>query len=146
MNWTTYLMGFADHAALKSKDSTKVGAALVGPDNAVLLCAFNGPPRGVHDHIDRFERPKKYLYASHAEQNIVAFAARKGIATAGCMLYVTHHPCASCARSIIQAGIALVIWRENGFSAQSPYAAELSAAAEMFAEAKVGCFHVDRWR
>jgi len=130
----SYLMGFARHAATRSKDSTQVGAALVGPDGEVRLTGYNGPPRGVNDSPDRFIRPRKYLFASHAEQNIVAFAAREGIQTRGCTLYVTHHPCSSCARSIIQAGIACVV---TGNGVTSMPAEEFEAAAEMFAEAGV---------
>ena len=65
--WKTYLYGFARWAANNSKDSTKVGAALVGPKLEVRLTAYNGPPRGVRDTSDRLERPRKYLFASHAE-------------------------------------------------------------------------------
>ncbi len=129
-----YLMGFARHAATRSKDSTQVGAALVGPDGEVRLTGYNGPPRGVQDSPDRFIRPRKYLFASHAEQNIIAFAAREGIQTRGCTLFVTHHPCSACARSIIQAGIACVV---TGNGQTSMPAEEFAAAAEMFAEAGV---------
>lgn len=103
-----YFMGFARHAASASKDTTKVGAALVDRDGTVLLTGYNGPPRGVRDIPERFVRPTKYLFASHAEQNLIAFAARKGIATNDCRIYVTHHPCPSCMKSIIQAGITCV--------------------------------------
>jgi dCMP deaminase len=103
-----YFMGFARHAATASKDSTKVGAVLVDRDGTVLLTSYNGPPRGVRDLPERFERPAKYAYASHAERNLIAFAARKGIATDGCSVYVTHAPCAECMKSIIQAGITCV--------------------------------------
>jgi dCMP deaminase len=130
----TYLMGFARHAASRSRDSTQVGAALVGPEGEVRLTGYNGPPRGVNDSPDRFERPRKYLFASHAEQNIIAFAAREGIMTRGCTLFVTHHPCSSCARSIIQAGIARVV---TGDGQTSMPAEEFAAAAAMFAEAGV---------
>lgn len=130
----TYMMGFARHAATRSKDPTQVGAALMGPDGEVRLTGYNGPPRGVADSPDRFVRPRKYLFSSHAEQNIVAFAAREGIATRGCTLYVTHHPCSACARSIIQAGIACVV---TGDGLTSMPAEEFAAAAEMFAEAGV---------
>lgn len=103
-----YFMGFARHAATASKDSTKVGAALVTPTGEVVLTGYNGPPRGVRDTPDRFERPTKYIFASHAERNLIAFAARKGISTEGCTMYVTHSPCAECMKSIIQAGIACI--------------------------------------
>jgi dCMP deaminase len=134
MNWDDYFMGFARHAALKSKDSTQVGAILVGPDKEVRLTGFNGPPRGVYDRPHRRERPTKYLYASHAEANLIAFAAREGITTKGCTVFVTHYPCSSCARTLIQAGITCVV---VGPGTTSMPAEEFLAAREMFSEAGV---------
>lgn len=134
MNWLHYYMGFAQHAARKSKDTTQVGAVLVGPDGEVRLTGYNGPPRGVLDTAWRRERPQKYRYASHAEANLVAFAAREGIRTAGCVVYVTHMPCASCARSLIQAGVSRVVY---GPGTTSMPEEEFQAAADMFAEAGV---------
>lgn len=134
MNWSDYLMGFAEHAAKKSKDSTQVGAALVGPEREVRLTAYNGPPKGVRDLEERRERPTKYLYASHAEANLVAFAAREGIRTKGCTVYVTHHPCSSCARTLIQAGVAKVV---VGNGTTSMPQEEFDTAKVMFNEAGV---------
>ena len=134
MNWSDYLYGFAKHAAVKSKDSTKVGAVLVGPEGEVRLTAFNGPPRGVQDSPERRARPAKYLFASHAEANLVAFAAREGIRTKGCTVYVTHHPCSSCARTLIQAGVGKVCVGDGVTSMPSE---EFEAAATMFQEAIV---------
>lgn len=134
MDWDEYLMGFAKHAATKSKDSTKVGAVLVDLDNTVLLTAYNGPPRGVDDTADRFERPAKYLFASHSEANLIAFAARKGIQTNNCAVYVTHYPCAACARTLIQAGIKHVVYGPGTFQALE---AEKDATTAMFWEAGV---------
>lgn len=134
MNWTAYYMGFAHWAAQKSKDTTKVGAILVGPDGEVRLTGYNGPPRGVLDTPERRERPAKYLYASHAEANLVAFAAREGIRTAGCTVYVTHAPCASCARTLIQAGVKQIV---HGRGTTSMPAEEFEAARWMLLEADV---------
>lgn len=134
MNWTTYFMGFAQHAAKKSKDSTQVGAVLVGPEGEVRLTGFNGPPRGVDDLPSRRERPVKYLFASHAEANLIAFAAREGIRTAGCTVFVTHMPCAACARTLIQAGVDTVIY---GPGTTSMPGDEFEAARTMFDKAGV---------
>lgn len=134
MNWPQYLFGFAEHAAKKSKDSTQVGAVLVGPEKEVRLTAYNGPPRGVKDIDYRRERPTKYLYASHAEANLIAFAAREGIRTKGCTVYVTHHPCSACARTLIQAGIECVV---VGSGTTSMPEDEFVAARQMFNEAGV---------
>lgn len=135
MNWTQYYMAFAQLAAQKSKDTTKVGAVLVGPDGEIRLTGYNGPPRGVKDTPERLERPTKYLFASHAEANLVAFAAREGIRTKGCTVYVTHQPCAACARSLIQAGV-LAVYHGNG-TVMGAWSDEQRAAVHMFFEAGI---------
>lgn len=134
MDWHQYFQQFATHAAAKSKDSTKVGAILIGPDGEVRLTSFNGPPRGVRDFPERFERPAKYLFASHAEANLIAFAAREGIRTSGCSVYVTHHPCSACARTLIQAGVKEVHYGPGETSMPSE---EFEAARVMFGESGV---------
>ncbi len=134
VDWTEYLMGFARHAAVKSKDSTKVGAALVGPDREVRLTGFNGPPHGVNETPERRERPTKYLFAAHAEANLIAFAAREGIRTKGCTVYVTHMCCSGCARTLIQAGVRCVV---AGAGTTSMPMEEFTAAEVMFREAGV---------
>lgn len=134
MNWDEYLMGFAEHAALKSKDSTKVGAVLVGENREVLLTAYNGPPMGVEDSDWRRDRPQKYLYVSHSEVNLVAFAARQGIKTAGKSVYVTHACCSGCAKALIQAGVAAVVYGDGATSMPDD---EFDAARVMFDEAGV---------
>lgn len=126
-------MGFAEHAARKSKDTTKVGAVLTR-ESTVLCAGYNGPPRGVKDTPDRFERPRKYLFATHAEMNALATAARHGIKTDGCTMFVTHHPCSACARLIIQSGVERVVW---GAGTTSMPAEEFEAARDMFFEAGV---------
>ncbi len=137
MEWDEYLLGFAEHAATKSRDTTRVGAILVGPNREVRLSGFNGPPIGVKESDERRERPTKYLFASHAEQNVLAFAARAGIQTEGCTLYVTHPPCAACSRTIIQAGIKCVAVGRGLLSAAGGWEADILASREMFAEAGV---------
>lgn len=133
--WHQYLMALAQLAATKSKDSTKVGAVLTASDGRTcLLTAYNGPPAGVADLPERFVRPVKYRFMSHAEQNLAAFAAREGVRTAGCTVYVTHFPCSSCARTLIQAGIVRII---AGHGTTSMPDDEFEAARVMFAEAGV---------
>lgn len=135
MNWTDYFMGFARHAASKSKDpSTQVGAVVIGPDGEIRATGYNGLPRGVADLPERMERPAKYLWTSHAEENLVAHAARVGVSLKGCTVYVTHFPCSRCARSLIQAGIAAVVVDRGTTSMPCE---EFEVAEQMFAEAGV---------
>jgi dCMP deaminase len=106
LNWDTYFFKIAELVASKSKDpSTKVGCVIVGPDRSVRITGYNGPPPGVLDLPERFERPAKYLFTSHAECSAISLAARNGVALNGCGLYVTHFPCNECAKMIIASGI-----------------------------------------
>jgi dCMP deaminase len=44
--------------------------------------------------------------------NALMFAAKNGISTNNCDLYVTLSPCSSCAKLIIQSGIKKVYYKE----------------------------------
>lgn len=133
MNWRAYLMGFARWAAMKSKDpSTHVGAVAVGDINQIVETGYNGLPRGVHDLPERMQRPAKYLWTSHAEENLVATAARSRLQ--GTTVYVTHLCCSRCARMLIQAGVAKVVAGDGKTSMPSE---EFEVAMTMFREAGV---------
>ena len=49
----------------------------------------------------------------HAEKNLIAFCAKRGIPTDGCTVYVTLSPCVECASLMKQAGIVRVIYDEK---------------------------------
>ena len=84
----------------------KVGAVLVLADGVTTLAACNDFPAGVSDLDERHAHPDRLLWIEHAERNAIFAAARAGLATAGATLIATFHPCADCARAIVQAGIA----------------------------------------
>jgi dCMP deaminase len=84
----------------------KVGAVLVLADGTTTLVACNDFPTGVRDLEARHADPERLLWIEHAERNAIFAAARGGLATAGATLIATFHPCADCARAIVQAGIA----------------------------------------
>jgi dCMP deaminase len=84
----------------------KVGAVLVLADGATTIAACNDFPAGVQDLDIRHAHPERLLWIEHAERNAIFTAARGGLGTAGATLIATFHPCADCARAIVQAGIA----------------------------------------
>ena len=51
--------------------------------------------------------------AEHAERNAIAWAARHGLALEGTEVHVTHMPCLSCARTMINAGVTRVMYKEE---------------------------------
>lgn len=105
-NWDLKFMELADHVAQWSKDrSTKVGAVIVSDGNPISM-GYNGFPRGVDDDIEeRHERPLKYDWVLHAEENAIINAARQGNRTMGTDMYVNWFPCSKCAGQIVNAGI-----------------------------------------
>lgn len=118
--WIDMFFEMCDVISKKSKDpSTKVGCVIVSDNNSVISTGFNGFPIGVEDCVidtgsgktsKRYERPEKYLWTAHAEENAIAFAARNGVSTNGATLYVNRMiPCTRCTRLIIQSGIKRVI-------------------------------------
>jgi len=108
-NWDEYFIDLATAIARKSKDTTAVGCVIVGPDNEMRSCGWNGFSRGVKDLEERMVRPDKYDWTIHAEANAVANAARVGISLNECRAYVTHFCCSSCADMLIQSGICEVV-------------------------------------
>ena len=101
------LVGLAIATARKSPSRPrKVGAVLVLEDGATTLAACNDFPVGVRDLEARHAHPERLLWIEHAERNVIFAAARHGHGTAGSTLIATFHPCADCARAIVQAGVA----------------------------------------
>lgn len=128
-------MGMAHKVASRSKDpNTKVGCIVTSKDKVVVASGYNGIPQGVADLPERMERPAKYLWTAHAEENAVALAARVGSSLRDGYAYVTHYPCSRCARSLIQAGIRVVY--VGGGTTSMPQE-EFDVARQMFTEAGV---------
>ena len=133
-------MDLAHKTASRSKDpTTKVGCIVTSKDKVVVASGYNGIPQGVADLPERMERPAKYLWTAHAEENAVALAARVGASLRDGSAYVTHYPCSRCARSLIQAGIRVVY---IGDGTTSMPAEEFDVARMMFTEAGVELLHL----
>lgn len=125
-NWVHFFFDVCETISKKSKDpSTKVGCVIVNSGNSIISTGYNGFPIGVNDKLieisdgeikksKRYERPEKYAWTAHAEENAIAFAARNGVSLNGATLYVNRMmPCTRCTRLIIQSGIKKVFVNEN---------------------------------
>lgn len=136
--WDKFFMDMAKLASSKSKDrSRKVGCVIVGPDNEVRSIGFNGFPRGIDDSIEkRHQRPLKYKWVAHAELNAVANAARAGIRTDGCAIYIPWLACSECAKAIIQAGIRRIVC-VDAYPDDPIWKDDMQLALEMLIEAGV---------
>lgn len=136
-----FYMRLAHNVALNSDDpSTKVGAVLVrerpGYDNSVPVTdAHNGLPEGVHNHPLRRERPIKYKWTAHAEERLIAKCASLGIVCENASVVTTHHPCSTCARILIEAGIKRIYFNVDVFGGD--WLDDMAVSRQMLAEAGV---------
>lgn len=109
--WATRFLNLAKTVAGWSKDeSTKVGAVIVSLEGDPISFGFNGFPRGVQELPERLMRPAKYDFSEHAERNAI-YLARSNLE--GAVIFVTHFPCSSCTRAIIQTGMSLLVVDKN---------------------------------
>ena len=140
MNWIEYFYNIAEEVKKKSKDkNTQIGAVIVGIDKEIVSTGYNSFPRGIDDErAERQEKPEKYFWFEHAERNAIYNAARIGVSTKGCTMYLTCGiPCADCARGIINAGISKIYVRKGGGAQSQKWLDSGERSRQMFKEAGV---------
>ena len=140
MNWTEYFINIANAVKLKSKDErTQIGVVIVGKDNEIVSTGYNSFPRGINDNLpERQERPEKYFWFEHAERNAIYNAARIGVSTNGCVMYLTCDiSCADCARAIINSGISVVVFTKQTKQWDDKWKESADRSLQMFKEAGI---------
>jgi dCMP deaminase len=111
---------FFRSALLWSQRSTcpraQVGCVLASPENYMLATGYNGAPAGAKHCLETGCVPDAYGHCArsvHAEMNAIAQAARRGTSLRGASAFLTLKPCLTCAKALIQVGIARVLWLEE---------------------------------
>lgn len=129
-----FLLGVAKLAAARSTGvRLKVGAAVADSMGNLIATGYNGSIRGgdncleykviagADDHsgpdteYDSYDGRNWYKLVTkdstlHAEQNLIAHAACRGISINGSTVFVTHSPCWKCVPLMIQAGVGEVVY------------------------------------
>ena len=140
MNWQEYFYEMANLVAKKSKDlSTKIGAVIVGPDNEIRSTGYNSFPMGLNDDLqERQDRPEKYYWIEHAERNAIYNAAKIGVSTKDCTMYLNcGTPCCDCTRGIINSGIKKIYICEKDITKSSHWLEHSKRSKIMLEEASV---------
>ena len=139
-SWDDYFMHITRDVAQRSTCLRRPVGAILVKDKHILSTGYNGAPAGL-PHCAEVGCLREKLQAPsgqraelcrgiHAEQNaIIQVAVHGGGEICGSTLYSTTQPCILCAKMLINAGVARIVY-------DGPYPDEL--AREMLAEAGVG--------
>lgn len=115
---------FMEQAQLMARRSTclrrQVGAVLVREHRAIAS-GYNGPPSGLPHCEERGGCLREQLgvpsghrqeicRALHAEQNVILQLAITGLSGKETTLYVTHFPCFTCAKLLVQLGVRKIVY------------------------------------
>ena len=114
-SWDDYFIKIAFDVAERSTcDRAHVGAVVVR-DRRILTTGYNGAPAGLAhcDEVGHLLIDGHCVRTLHAEQNAIIQAALHGVNTAESTVYVTHQPCLTCAKMIINAGIRRAVYAGN---------------------------------
>ncbi|MCH3978426.1 MAG: dCMP deaminase family protein [Candidatus Methanomethylophilus sp.] len=118
-----YFMDMAELVATRSTCLRRHVGAVIVKDKHVLSTGYNGAPRGAR-HCEetgclRIElnvpsgTRHELCRGVHAEQNAVAQAAYFGTSVKGATIYTTTFPCSLCAKILVNAGIAEIVYDEG---------------------------------
>lgn len=107
---------FMEMARLVAQRSTclrkQVGAMIV-KDSRTVSIGYNGPPAGQQHCTEETCLGSGCDRSIHAEMNVIAFAAKHGVAIEGATMYCTMSPCVNCAKVIINSGISRLVYGEE---------------------------------
>jgi dCMP deaminase len=131
-------MTLADQVASRTTCLRRAVGAVIVKDHRILTTGYNGVPVGMR-HCSEVGCLREQLGVPsgqrqeicrglHAEQNAIIQAAKYGINISGATIYINTQPCVTCAKMLINAGIAEIVY-------SNPYPDELGS--QMLAETDV---------
>ena len=119
-SWDEYFMEIAAVVAKRSNCLRRSVGAVIMKDNHILSAGYNGTPKGVTNCFEggcprcagkvASGTHLEECLCTHAEQNAICQAAFHGSAVRGATIYVTLSPCLTCAKLIVNSGIAEVVY------------------------------------
>lgn len=120
VSWDEYFMQIAEIVKTRSTCLRRQVGAVIVRENRIITTGYNGAPSGLRHctEIGGCERERlgipsgqrhELCRALHAEQNAIIQAAKIGVSTEGCTIYITLQPCVICAKMLINAGITRIV-------------------------------------
>ena len=117
--WDEYFSEITRQVATRSTCLRRHVGAVIVQNRRILATGYNGAPTGLL-HCDETGclrtqlgipsgQRQEICRGLHAEQNAIIQAALHGVSTEGGTVYITHQPCITCAKMIINAGIVRAV-------------------------------------
>lgn len=119
-SWDEYFMQIALVVGTRATCDRGRSGCVAVYDNRILATGYVGAPAGLPSCDDLAHemhtvthrdgaKTQHCVRTTHAEQNVIAQAARIGVALLGATLYVHMTPCYTCAKILVNAGIKRVV-------------------------------------
>lgn len=122
-SWDEYFLGIMEKIGTRSTcDRARKygGGCLIVKDKQILATGYVGSPPGIAHCDDVGHEFKKTMHedghitehcvrTTHAEQNAVCQAAKKGTALDGATLYCFLTPCYTCAKLVLTSGVKRIV-------------------------------------
>ena len=110
----------ARYSQLSQARRLKVGAVVV-KDDRIISIGYNGTPPGWDNNCEDYHgldlKGNPTLVTKpqvlHAEENAIGKLARSHESGDGAAMFLTHAPCAQCAKLILVSGIRSVFYRDT---------------------------------
>ncbi|MCF6276895.1 MAG: cytidine/deoxycytidylate deaminase family protein [Candidatus Magasanikbacteria bacterium] len=119
-SWDEYFMDIAKAVATRATCDRGRSGCVIAKDKQILVTGYVGSPRSI-PHCDEIghqfktiihedgSQSQHCLRTTHAEQNAIVQAAKRGVAIENATLYCKMTPCSTCAKMIINSGIKKVV-------------------------------------
>lgn len=118
--WDQYFMQVANAVASRATCDRGRSGCVIAKNKQILVTGYVGSPAGL-PHCDEIGHKIKTvthedqsqsshcMRTTHAEQNAIVQAAKRGVSIEGATLYCKMTPCTTCANMIINSGIVRVV-------------------------------------
>ena len=110
-SWDDYFMALCFIIATRSKDpSTQHGAVIVDNKHRVQGTGYNGVSSQIPDTDIDWNRPIKYPFIIHAEQNAIDHCHGHPDILHESTIYVTGPPCSECTKRIVSKKLRKIVF------------------------------------
>jgi dCMP deaminase len=114
-SWDKYFMEMAELVSTRATCDRKHVGAVIVKDKRVLSSGYNGSIPGMPhcNEVGHDMENDHCVTTVHAELNSIIQAARFGTSIDGATMYINTHPCFSCLKCIVTAGVKQVVYRDE---------------------------------